>query len=130
MADIKCILGRIQVQHRGIRGDFECIHVPSIDPSSLSTTATGEESRRTIVRKGSRLSFGKKGERDEKRPVPPPIVQPDEKKSTVENKKPEDREKDKEDQSSLSSSSLAGSDVYHLPVGLSFVVAGRPSAIE
>ncbi|QRW23120.1 kinase-like protein [Rhizoctonia solani] len=105
-ADIKRVLDRMQVQHREIRGGFECIHVPSIDLSSLSTAATGEESRRTIVRKSSRLSFGKKGERDEKRPIPPPIVQTDEKKSAVEDKKPEDKEKDKEGPPSRSSLSF------------------------
>ncbi|CAE6440343.1 unnamed protein product [Rhizoctonia solani] len=94
-ADIKRVLDRMQVQHREIRGGFECIHVPSIDLSSLSAPPAGEEApRRSVVRKGSRLSFGKKGERDEKKPpVPAPV---EEKKLQVEEKKPEEKDKDKD----------------------------------
>ncbi|KAL5638630.1 hypothetical protein ACGC1H_003105 [Rhizoctonia solani] len=105
--DIKRVLDRMQVQHREIRGGFECIHVPSIDLSSLSAPTGEEPPRRSVVRKGSRLSFGKKGERDEKKPplpVPAPVPAPtDEKKpeeKKVEEKKPED--KDKTSRSSLS----------------------------
>ncbi|QRV96009.1 Serine/threonine-protein kinase [Ceratobasidium sp. AG-Ba] len=57
-ADVKRVLDRMQVQYREIRGGFECIHVPSID---LTSIAAGTEEKRTIQRKGSRLSFGKKG---------------------------------------------------------------------
>ncbi|CAE6512480.1 unnamed protein product [Rhizoctonia solani] len=78
-ADIKRVLDRMQVQHREIRGGFECIHVPSIDLSSLSAPTGEEAPRRSVVRKGSRLSFGKKGERDEKKPplpIPAPVPAP------------------------------------------------------
>ena len=74
-ADVKRVLDRMQVQHREIRGGFECIHVPSIDLTSLAPTADGEP-RRSVVRKGSRISFGKKGE---------------ERKATVDEKKPEEK---------------------------------------
>ncbi|CAE6480395.1 unnamed protein product [Rhizoctonia solani] len=117
-ADIKRVLDRMQVQHREIRGGFECIHVPSIDLSSLSAPPAGEEApRRSVVRKGSRLSFGKKGERDEKKPpVPAPI---EEKKPPVEEKKPEDKEKDKEGPPSRSSLSFTpkASDGRTTPTG-------------
>ncbi|KAH7322234.1 hypothetical protein B0J17DRAFT_633446 [Rhizoctonia solani] len=87
-ADIKRVLDRMQVQHREIRGGFECIHVPSIDLSSLSAPPAGEEApRRSVVRKGSRLSFGKKGERDEKKPPVPAPIEGKRKKPQVEEKK-------------------------------------------
>ncbi|KAG9122939.1 serine/threonine-protein kinase KIN2 [Ceratobasidium sp. 392] len=60
-ADVKRVLDRMQVQHREIRGGFECIHMPSIDLSSIVSPGDGGEPRRSVVRKGSRLSFGKKG---------------------------------------------------------------------
>ncbi|CEL61403.1 hypothetical protein RSOLAG1IB_09995 [Rhizoctonia solani AG-1 IB] len=103
-ADIKRVLDRMQVQHREIRGGFECIHVPSIDLSSLSTALAGEEPRRSVVRKGSRLSFGKKSDREEKKPIPPPPVPTEEKKPALDEKKPE--EKDKEGPPSRSSLSF------------------------
>jgi hypothetical protein len=103
-ADIKRVLDRMQVQHREIRGGFECIHVPSIDLSSLSTALAGEEPRRSVVRKGSRLSFGKKSDREEKKPIPPPPVPTEEKKLALDEKKPE--EKDKEGPPSRSSLSF------------------------
>ncbi|KAB5588399.1 hypothetical protein CTheo_8161 [Ceratobasidium theobromae] len=80
-ADVKRVLDRMQVQYREIRGGFECIHAPSIDLTSLSSNPTNSDDkegtpRRSVVRKGSRLSFGK---RDEKKPVveekkEPPVV--------------------------------------------------------
>ncbi|CAE6412490.1 unnamed protein product [Rhizoctonia solani] len=102
-ADIKRVLDRMQVQHREIRGGFECIHVPSIDLSSLASPPGGEETpRRSVVRKGSRLSFGKKGERDEKKPIPPI-----EEKKPIEDKKPEEKKpEEKEDPTSRSSLSF------------------------
>ncbi|CAE7144927.1 unnamed protein product [Rhizoctonia solani] len=95
-ADIKRVLDRMQVQHREIRGGFECIHVPSIDLSSLSAATGDEAPRRSVVRKTSRLSFGKKGERDEKRPpIPvPEEKKPEEKKLVVDEKKAEPEKKE------------------------------------
>ncbi|CUA72721.1 hypothetical protein RSOLAG22IIIB_10256 [Rhizoctonia solani] len=70
-ADIKRVLDRMQVQHREIRGGFECIHVPSIDLSSLSTGSGGEEpARRSVVRKGTPTEE-KKPEEKEKKEGPP-----------------------------------------------------------
>jgi len=60
----------MQVQYREIKGGFECIHIPSIDLSSVQngetatsdlTVQTHTTRTRTIVRKVSRLSFGRKG---------------------------------------------------------------------
>ena len=65
--DIRRVLNRMQVQYREIRGGFECIHLPSID---LSSVVNGESSHdasiptprhRTIGKKVSRMSFGRKG---------------------------------------------------------------------
>ncbi|CAE6530399.1 unnamed protein product [Rhizoctonia solani] len=116
-ADINRVLDRMQVQHREIRGGFECIHVPSIDLSSLSTPPSGGEEpvRRSVVRKGSRLSFGKKGERDEKKPpVPIPVPIP-----TTEEKKPEEKEKKEgpPSRSSLSFSPKPNPDGRTTPTG-------------
>ncbi|KAG8714098.1 serine/threonine-protein kinase KIN2 [Ceratobasidium sp. 395] len=68
-ADAKRVLDRMQVQYREIRSRFECTHVPSIDLVSLIDSSAntnnnegGEEaSRSSLVRKGSRLSIGRKG---------------------------------------------------------------------
>ncbi|KDN36389.1 hypothetical protein RSAG8_10897, partial [Rhizoctonia solani AG-8 WAC10335] len=113
----------MQVQHREIRGGFECIHVPSIDLSSL-TAPTGEEPpRRSVVRKGSRLSFGKKGERDEKKPPLPAPISTEEKKP--EEKKPEEGKKD----TSRSSLSFApkSTDGRTTPTGTGTVSPTAPS---
>ncbi|KAG8706233.1 serine/threonine-protein kinase KIN2 [Ceratobasidium sp. 395] len=116
-ADVKRVLDRMQVQHREIRGGFECIHVPSIDLTSIvNTTANtnnnegGEGApRRSVVRKGSRLSFGKKG--------PPASVVVAEKEKdkeeagSGEKDKTGDKEKEKEKEkmpTSRSSLSFAG----------------------
>ncbi|KAG8727983.1 serine/threonine-protein kinase KIN2 [Ceratobasidium sp. 423] len=129
-ADIKRVLDRMRVQHREIRGGFECIHVPSIDLSSLSTPPAGEEApRRSVVRKGSRLSFGKKSERDEKRPPVPPV---EEKKPVVEDKKPEEKkpeEKEKEGPTSRSSLSFSPKPVdgRTTPTGTGAVSPTAPS---
>ena len=78
-ADIRRVLDRMQVQYRDMKGGFECIHLPSIDMTSIeastnkgsqhlqasSTFASGDtssmipisNSRRSIVRKASKLSF-------------------------------------------------------------------------
>lgn len=71
-ADIRRVLDRMQVQYRETKGGFECIHLPSIDLSSVQEapptprhskqTSSGTEeattSRRSMVRKTSKLSFG------------------------------------------------------------------------
>ena len=81
-ADIRRVLDRMQVQYRDMKGGFECIHLPSIDMTSVetstnkgsqhvqasSTFASGDtssmipvsSSRRSIVRKASKLSFSLK----------------------------------------------------------------------
>ncbi|KAG1721894.1 Pkinase-domain-containing protein [Suillus lakei] len=74
-ADIKKVLDRMQVQYRETRGGFECIHVPSIDISSVpeSTQVQGRSSHhrrtasngsnetgitpRSLVKKASKMSF-------------------------------------------------------------------------
>ncbi|KAF9518334.1 hypothetical protein BS47DRAFT_336864 [Hydnum rufescens UP504] len=65
--DLRRVLNRMQVQYREIRGGFECIHLPSID---LSSVLNGESSHdaptatprhRTIGKKVSRMSFGRRG---------------------------------------------------------------------
>ncbi|KAF9005151.1 hypothetical protein BDQ17DRAFT_1353915 [Cyathus striatus] len=82
-ADIRRVLDRMQVQYRETKGGFECIHLPSIDVSSIeqstirasshhrhetSSAMSGETGRTTptshhrpsIVKKASKLSFGMK----------------------------------------------------------------------
>jgi len=65
------VLNRMQVQYREIRGGFECIHLPSIDLSSVINGASSHDAstplprHRTIARKVSRLSFGRKGKERE-----------------------------------------------------------------
>ena len=76
-ADIRRVLDRMQVQYRDMKGGFECIHLPSIDLNSVETSTNKESqhlqasstsgdtssmipisnSRRSIVRKASKLSF-------------------------------------------------------------------------
>ncbi|KAH9975140.1 hypothetical protein BGW80DRAFT_1225478 [Lactifluus volemus] len=89
-ADIRRVLDRMQVQYRETKTGFDCIHLPSIDISSLqdpqgTTTMTGTSLRRhrkqgsggsgdsggttrRIVRKASKLSFavGRKDKEKEK----------------------------------------------------------------
>ncbi|EPQ53024.1 Pkinase-domain-containing protein [Gloeophyllum trabeum ATCC 11539] len=73
-ADIRRVLDRMAVQYRETRSGFECIHIPSVDISSVQTpqpqrsshrkqgsggstdTGTGT-TRRSIVKKASKLSF-------------------------------------------------------------------------
>ncbi|PPR05012.1 hypothetical protein CVT24_010205 [Panaeolus cyanescens] len=81
--DIRRVLDRMQVQYRETKTGFECIHLPSIDLSSIepagkhqqqasstsaetSTTSpsmTPVQSRPSIVKKSSKLSFGMKREK-------------------------------------------------------------------
>ncbi|KAI9507059.1 hypothetical protein F5148DRAFT_1276345 [Russula earlei] len=75
--DIRRVLDRMQVQYRETKTGFDCIHLPSIDISSLqdphgtstptprkhrkqSSTGSGDSggTTRRIVRKASKLSFG------------------------------------------------------------------------
>ena len=98
-ADIKRVLDRMQVQYRESKGGFECIHLPSIDVTSVQDTpptpsrghrkqaSSGSNDatppRRSIVKKSSKLSFGL-GTRD--RP----------KSAEKEKEKDKDKDKDKE----------------------------------
>jgi serine/threonine protein kinase KIN1/2 len=79
-ADIRRVLDRMQVQYREKRSGFECIHIPSIDVSSVQEsdrqqlqqqqsrhnkhTSNSSEvspfSRKSLGRKASKLSFGTK----------------------------------------------------------------------
>lgn len=88
-ADIRRVLDRMRIQYREVKGGFECVHLPSIDLSSIVAAAAaggnshvnghiGEGSggqelvitpstsigKRGIVRKTSRLSFMRKGGKD------------------------------------------------------------------
>ncbi|CDO69735.1 hypothetical protein BN946_scf184697.g7 [Trametes cinnabarina] len=78
-ADIRRVLDRMQVQYRETKTGFECIHMPSIDVSSIqSPTSTNHQKRpstssyedkRTLTKKGSKRSFGMRSrerERDAK----------------------------------------------------------------
>lgn len=67
--DIKRVLDRMQVQYRETKTGFECIHMPSIDVSSIQppapsshqkrpSTSSHEDNKRTITKKGSKRSFG------------------------------------------------------------------------
>jgi len=85
-ADIRRVLDRMQVQYREIKGGFECVHVPSIDVSSIdpttarpsqhqqqSSAGSGEAgggaitNRPSIVKKASKLSFKLKREKGKDR---------------------------------------------------------------
>jgi serine/threonine protein kinase KIN1/2 len=92
-ADIRRVLDRMQVQYRETKTGFECIHMPSIDLSSIDSptvrqhsqhrqqtsvsadtgtgTSTGRISpayhRPSIVKKASKLSFGMKREKGKER---------------------------------------------------------------
>ena len=99
-ADIRRVLDRMQVQYRDIKGGFECIHLPSIDLTSVETSTnkggqhlqasstSGDtssmipisNSRRSIVRKASKLSFTLKRDKGK------------EKDHSVDNNKDKDRE--------------------------------------
>ncbi|PFH49549.1 hypothetical protein AMATHDRAFT_147502 [Amanita thiersii Skay4041] len=82
-ADIRRVLDRMQVQYRDTKTGFECIHMPSIDVTSIENPAlrpanqhrhlqsfgsveTGRTTpthRQSIVKKASKLSFGMKREK-------------------------------------------------------------------
>ncbi|KIM44218.1 hypothetical protein M413DRAFT_376918 [Hebeloma cylindrosporum] len=84
--DIRRVLDRMQVQYRETKGGFECIHLPSIDLSSVEPTIRGHRhgqhasstsgetstvtpapSRPSIVKKASKLSFGMKRDKGKER---------------------------------------------------------------
>ncbi|KAF9483696.1 Pkinase-domain-containing protein [Pholiota conissans] len=101
-ADIRRVLDRMQVQYRENKGGFECIHLPSIDLSTVdpqtprnthhnqqSSFTSGDtspmtpvQSRPSIVKKASKLSFGMKREKGKER------------EQSID--KPKEHEKDKE----------------------------------
>ncbi|THH32748.1 hypothetical protein EUX98_g1453 [Antrodiella citrinella] len=76
-ADIRRVLERMQVQYRETRSGFECIHMPSIDVSAASAqpsrrsqhrkqNSTGShetDTKKSVTRKTSKLSFGTKKDR-------------------------------------------------------------------
>ncbi|THH15419.1 hypothetical protein EW146_g5047 [Bondarzewia mesenterica] len=86
-ADIRRVLDRMQVQYRETKTGFECIHMPSIDissvhesqPASAPTPRTGRHRKqgsggshdsgaKSVVRKASKLSFGmNRKEKDKER---------------------------------------------------------------
>ncbi|KIY68622.1 Pkinase-domain-containing protein [Cylindrobasidium torrendii FP15055 ss-10] len=75
--DVRLVLDRMQIQYRETKIGFECIHMPSIDISSVehapapsrhqqqSSAGSGEPStpRQSLVKKASKLSFVKKRDR-------------------------------------------------------------------
>ena len=75
--DIRRVLDRMQVQYRETKNGFECIHSPSIDVASVNTSmlgpaqgvsaGSGVESRPSIVKKASKLSFGMKRKEKERK---------------------------------------------------------------
>ncbi|KAL4065610.1 hypothetical protein V8B97DRAFT_2010421 [Scleroderma yunnanense] len=83
-SDIRKVLDRMQVQYRETKAGFECIHIPSIDISSVPESSqvprisqhhrqgssgsndTGILTPRSLVKKASKLSFGVKS-RDRER---------------------------------------------------------------
>ena len=101
-ADIRRVLDRMQVQYRDTKGGYECIHLPSIDLTSveMSTNKGGHQlqpsstsgetsmtpivtnSRPSIVKKASKLSLILKRDKDKGK----------EKDHSVDNNKDKDRE--------------------------------------
>lgn len=76
-ADIRRVLERMQVQYRETKTGFECIHMPSIDISSLQpaisshhqkrpSTGSHEDKHRTLTKKASKRSFGMRGKDKER----------------------------------------------------------------
>jgi hypothetical protein len=86
-ADIRRVLDRMQMQYRETKTGYECLHLPSIDISSIDPTArshghhqqlpsstsgasgdttpmTPIQSRPSIVKKASKLSFGMKRDKE------------------------------------------------------------------
>ncbi|KAI1793792.1 Pkinase-domain-containing protein [Ganoderma leucocontextum] len=75
--DIKRVLDRMQVQYRETRTGFECIHMPSIDVSSLvpasahgkrPSSSSHEDRQRILTKKASKRSFGLKSKEREREP--------------------------------------------------------------
>lgn len=59
-SDVRRVLERMQVQYRETRTGFECIHLPSIDLSTLTEAQTQRyQQQRTIKRKSSKPLKGK-----------------------------------------------------------------------
>lgn len=95
--DVRRVLDRMQVQYREIKGGFECIHLPSIDLSSIGNHAdlhvdgspsTGPPRHRTVARKVSRLSFGGRrgpGGKEKELPERPPSSNGDASKNSTTN---------------------------------------------
>ncbi|KAH7920346.1 Pkinase-domain-containing protein [Leucogyrophana mollusca] len=83
--DIRRVLDRMQVQYRETKGGFECIHIPSIDLSSVPETVQPRPSQhrrkssigsnetgvtpRSLVKKASKLSFGVKSKDRERESI-------------------------------------------------------------
>ena len=69
----------MQIQYRETKTGFECVHVPSIDMSSVQPTAppplqspgSGLSHKRSIVKKASKLSFGMKRDKGKDKELPP-----------------------------------------------------------
>lgn len=65
----------MQIQYRETKTGFECVHVPSIDMSSVQPTAPlqspGLSHKRSIVKKASKLSFGMKRDKGKDKELPP-----------------------------------------------------------
>ncbi|KAF7329140.1 Non-specific serine/threonine protein kinase [Mycena kentingensis (nom. inval.)] len=89
-ADVRRVLDRMQVQYRETKGGFECIHLPSIDLSSIdrphhskqASSGSGEPPQTpmspsvsnhrhtpTLVKKVSKLSFGMRRDKSRDRSV-------------------------------------------------------------
>ncbi|KAF9236131.1 hypothetical protein BU15DRAFT_50491 [Melanogaster broomeanus] len=81
-SDIRKVLDRMQVQYRETKGGFECIHIPSIDISSVPESSRPSNLRRrgssvsnetgksrSLVKKASKLSFGVKSRDREKESI-------------------------------------------------------------
>ncbi|KAL6303634.1 Pkinase-domain-containing protein [Sparassis latifolia] len=81
-ADIKRVLDRMQVQYRETKTGFECIHMPSIDLSSIQSPRPFERqhrkrvsigshetdtTRKSIVKRPSKISFGTKASKEKDR---------------------------------------------------------------
>ncbi|KAK2461106.1 hypothetical protein APHAL10511_006885 [Amanita phalloides] len=89
-ADIRRVLDRMQIQYRETKTGFECIHLPSIDMSSVipanlapsgqqaqlqssGSTETGRTTlthKQSIVKKASKLSFGMKRDKGKDKELP------------------------------------------------------------
>jgi len=79
--DIRRVLDRMQIQYRETKTGFECVHLPSIDMSSVlppptpqlassGSTGPGLSHKRSIVKKASKLSFGMKRDKGKDKELP------------------------------------------------------------